>query len=82
VVSFDYPVHPEDSLNSEDPQYPIRDERNSNMYSQYLDIAKLNQNVIFGGRLGEYRYYDIDQAIGSAMTKAARHIAGASTLVE
>jgi UDP-galactopyranose mutase len=49
------------------PYYPINDEKNTTMYQQYRQEADLLPNVIFGGRLAEYRYYDMHQVIGSAM---------------
>lgn len=72
VVSYDFPIAPDDARNIEDPQYPIRDAANSERYSRYADLARGTPDIIFGGRLGEYRYYDIDQAIGSAIAKARR----------
>lgn len=66
VVSYDYPVpfkdHPE-------PYYPIRDARNSELYAKYFDLKKNLPDVTFGGRLGEYKYLDIDQTVASAMSK-------------
>jgi len=49
------------------PYYPINDEKNQTVYNQYRDLAEQEENVIFGGRLSEYRYYDMHQVIGSAM---------------
>jgi UDP-galactopyranose mutase len=49
------------------PYYPINDEKNTAIYEQYRREAELLPNVIFGGRLAEYRYYDMHQVIGSAM---------------
>lgn len=74
VITKDVPLAPEHHQVIDDPQYPIRDERNSSLYDQYAAAAKNDPSVMFGGRLGEYRYYDIDQAMGSAMMKARRHI--------
>lgn len=74
VVSYDYPLSDLDDVNCEDPQYPIRDERNTRVYREYAELAKRDPDVLFGGRLGEYQYYDIDQAIGSAISKARRHM--------
>ena len=51
-----------------DPYYPIRDEVNSQIYSQYKEMSKLNHKYIFGGRLGTYSYYDMHQIIAQAMT--------------
>jgi UDP-galactopyranose mutase len=49
------------------PYYPINDDKNTAIYEQYRQEADLLPNVIFGGRLAEYRYYDMHQVIGSAM---------------
>lgn len=67
VITREYPL--EWSPNRE-PYYPINDERNRKLYQQYLELAKEHPNVIFGGRLGEYRYYDMDQVIAAALEKA------------
>lgn len=53
----------------DEPYYPVNDEKNSNLYSQYLELAKKENKVIFGGRLGEYKYYDMDAVILSALKK-------------
>lgn len=51
------------------PYYPINDEKNSNIYKMYKDLSEEYDNIIFGGRLSEYRYYDMHQIIGSALSK-------------
>ena len=51
------------------PYYPIGDEKNTEIFKKYRELAKADENVIFGGRLAEYRYYDMHQVIGSAMSK-------------
>ncbi|KUY91574.1 MULTISPECIES: UDP-galactopyranose mutase [unclassified Burkholderia] len=51
------------------PYYPVGDEENSSRYSKYRDLAEREVNVIFGGRLSEYKYYDMHQVIGSAFAK-------------
>lgn len=53
----------------DEPYYPINNSRNSELYLKYKKLAKTEENVIFGGRLGEYRYYDMDQVIKSALDK-------------
>lgn len=50
-----------------DPYYPINDEKNGVLYAQYRELAATVPNVIFGGRLGEYKYYDMDKVIASAL---------------
>lgn len=54
----------------DEPYYPVNDEKNSALYAQYKALADREEHVIFGGRLGEYRYYDMDQVILSAMNRA------------
>ncbi|WP_175815343.1 UDP-galactopyranose mutase [Burkholderia diffusa] len=51
------------------PYYPINDDVNSLIFDKYRDLASAEENVIFGGRLAEYKYYDMHQVIGSAMSK-------------
>lgn len=58
-----------------EPFYPINDERNNWLYQQYQEFAKEETDVIFGGRLGEYRYYDMDVIVEKAMQLAAKEIA-------
>lgn len=54
----------------DEPYYPVNDEKNSELYKKYKALADKESNVIFGGRLGEYRYYDMDAVIDSALKKA------------
>lgn len=54
----------------DEPYYPVNDEKNGQLYAQYKDLADMEQKVIFGGRLGEYKYYDMDQVIAVALEKA------------
>ncbi len=51
----------------DEPYYPVNDEKNSNLFKQYKALADQEANVIFGGRLGEYKYYDMDQVIAKAL---------------
>ena len=54
----------------DEPYYPLNDEKNAALYEQYRALADKEEKVIFGGRLGEYRYYDMDQVIDRALKKA------------
>ena len=64
IITKEYP----DSWNREkEPYYPINDEKNNQLYQKYADLAQNDQNVIFGGRLGQYKYYDMDKVIESAL---------------
>lgn len=51
----------------EEPYYPVNDKKNSTLYTQYKLLANQEKNVIFGGRLGEYKYYDMDKTIEVAL---------------
>ncbi len=56
----------------DEPYYPVNDEKNSSLYSQYKMLAEKEEKVLFGGRLGEYKYYDMDQVIAAALDMAER----------
>ena len=47
--------------------YPVNDEKNNELYEKYAELAKKEENVIFGGRLGSYKYYDMDKVIEAAL---------------
>lgn len=51
----------------DEPYYPVNDEKNTQLYEEYRALAKNEKNIIFGGRLGEYKYYDMDQVITAAL---------------
>ena len=57
----------------EEPYYPVNDEKNGMLYERYKALAKQEQGVIFGGRLGEYKYYDMDAVIAAAL-KCSRSV--------
>ena len=59
----------------DEPYYPVNDERNSALYREYKALADRENKVLFGGRLGEYRYYDMDQVIAAALDKAREELA-------
>ena len=54
----------------DEPYYPVNDEKNGALYAEYKRLADTEKNVIFGGRLAEYRYYDMDAVIASALKKS------------
>ena len=56
------------------PYYPINDEKNNEVYRKYKEASESVTNVLFGGRLAEYKYYDMHQVIGSALQKSRREI--------
>ena len=51
----------------DEPYYPVNDEKNSNLYEKNKKLADAEENVIFGGRLGEYKYYDMDATVNAAL---------------
>ncbi|MCR5798324.1 MAG: UDP-galactopyranose mutase [Eubacterium sp.] len=53
----------------DEPYYPVNDEKNSSLYGEYKKLADAEEKVIFGGRLGEYKYYDMDTTIESVLAK-------------
>ena len=54
----------------DDPYYPVNDEKNTALYEQYKELASHETSILFGGRLGEYKYYDMDKVIASALEKS------------
>ena len=58
----------------DEPYYPVNDEKNTQMYQKYKELAEKEEKVIFGGRLGEYKYYDMDAVIASALQKASEEL--------
>lgn len=69
VISREYPIEWHRGI---EPYYPINDVRNRELYSRYSALAAEHGDVIFGGRLGQYRYYDMDKVIRAALDAAAR----------
>lgn len=64
IVSKEYSAEWEQG---KEPYYPVNDEKNNNLYKKYRELANKEINVIFGGRLGEYKYYDMDEVIAAAL---------------
>lgn len=58
----------------EEPYYPINDEKNTMLYEKYKKLADKETNVIFGGRLGEYKYYDMDQVIAAVLERCEQEL--------
>lgn len=63
IITREYPATWE---RGDEPYYPINDDRNTKLYEQYADLAAKEGNVVFAGRLGGYKYYDMDKAIDAA----------------
>ena len=58
----------------DEPYYPVNDEKNGKRYEEYKKLAEKENNVIFGGRLGEYKYYDMDAVIAAALDMSEREL--------
>ena len=71
VITREYPV---EWQRGDEPYYPVNDERNNSLYDGYQKLAKKENNVLFGGRLGQYRYYDMDKVIAAALDMAALEV--------
>lgn len=69
VISREYPLEWTRDI---EPYYPINDQKNQARYEQYAQLGRQEKNVLFGGRLGEYRYYDMQDTIQSALSLAHR----------
>ncbi len=69
VITKEYP---QEWSKEKQPYYPINDEKNKKLYSQYKKLADACENVIFGGRLAQYKYYDMDQVIASALSMSKK----------
>lgn len=55
----------------DEPYYPVNDDKNGRLYQEYKKLGESEEKIIFGGRLGEYKYYDMDQVIAAALEKVA-----------
>ena len=72
VITREYPAT---WKKGDEPYYPINDEKNGALYVQYAELAKKEANVLFGGRLGQYKYYDMDKVIRSALDMVKEELA-------
>lgn len=72
VVTREYPA---DWQVGAEPYYTVNDQTNDALYQKYADLAAQDPTVIFGGRLGEYKYYDMDKVIASALACVQRELA-------
>ncbi|MEE0353851.1 MAG: UDP-galactopyranose mutase, partial [Treponema sp.] len=64
VISKEYSTEWHEGV---EPFYPVNDEKNAEVYKKYKELAQAQNKVIFGGRLAEYRYYDMDDVIEKCM---------------
>ena len=69
VISREYPS---EWKKGDEPYYTINDDRNNNLYAEYRKLADKEENVIFGGRLGNYKYYDMDKVIAAVFDEVAK----------
>ena len=58
----------------DEPYYPVNDEKNGALYNKYKELAEKETNIVFGGRLGEYKYYDMDAVIASALDMCEKEL--------
>ena len=64
IITREYPA---DWHRGDEPYYPVNNDRNNQLYAKYAELAKKQDKVIFGGRLGQYKYYNMDQVIEAAL---------------
>lgn len=67
VITREYPAA---WKKGDEPYYPVNDERNNRLFDAYRELAQKEENVLFGGRLGQYRYYDMDRVVAAALEMA------------
>lgn len=71
VITKEYPADWKEGM---EPYYPINDAANQDLYQKYAELASKEENVLFGGRLAEYKYYDMDKVIESAFGLVEREL--------
>lgn len=71
IITREYPADYNDKM---ERYYPVNDEKNQKLYEKYLSLANEQKNVIFGGRLGQYKYYDMDDTVGAAFALAKKEL--------
>lgn len=71
VITREYPAK---WSKGDEPYYPINNERNNNMYAKYKELADKERNVIFGGRLAQYKYYDMHHVIEQALNTVKKEL--------
>ena len=73
-VTYITKEYPQDWKLGEEAYYPVNDDKNQELYAKYKELADKEKNVIFGGRLGEYKYYDMDKVIESALNLVEKEL--------
>ena len=71
VITREYPAA---WAKGDEPYYPVNDEKNMELYKKYCELAAAEKNVLFGGRLGQYKYYDMDKVIAEALKMASNEL--------
>lgn len=71
VITYEYP---QKWLIGLEPYYPINDKKNQNLYLKYKNLSLKENRIVFGGRLGEYKYYDMDKVVESALYMSKREL--------
>lgn len=73
-VTYITKEYPQEWKPGEEAYYPVNDDKNQKLYEQYKELADKETNIILGGRLGEYKYYDMDKVIESALNLAEKEL--------
>jgi len=73
VITYEYPQQWQEGL---EPYYPINNERNNTIADGYREMARKQGNIIFGGRLGQYAYFDMDDTVEAALNLASKELGG------
>ena len=71
VISREYPA---EWKPGDEPYYPINNEKNNRLYERYRELADREEKVVFGGRLGVYRYMDMHHVVGAALELAEKEL--------
>ena len=71
VISREYPA---EWKPGDEPYYPINNEKNNRLYERYRELANREEKVVFGGRLGVYRYMDMHHVVGAALELAEKEL--------
>ena len=66
--------YPRSWKKGDEPYYPVNDEKNNKLFSDYMELASREENVLFGGRLGQYRYYDMDKVVEAALQMVEKEL--------
>ena len=64
IITREYPTEWRDGA---EPYYPVNDTANNELYQRYASLAAKEERILFGGRLGQYKYYDMDKVIAAAL---------------